>query len=50
MSKTVVIEKRQETTLMPHKHLNLDHTDNGIPITKEEQAIIDKVRRRYNLR
>ncbi len=36
--------------VMPHKHLYLDHTDKGIPITKEEQALIDKVRRRYNLR
>ena len=36
--------------VIPHKHLNLDHTDKGIPITKEEQALVDKVRRRYNLR
>ena len=36
--------------VMPHKHIYLDHTDKGIPITKEEQALIDKVRRRFNLR
>lgn len=36
--------------VQPHKHLNLDHSDKGIAITKEEQAIVDKIRRRYNLR
>lgn len=36
--------------IQPHKHLNLDHTDNGIPISKEEQALVDKIRRRYNLK
>lgn len=36
--------------VIPHKHIYLDHTDKGIPITKEEQALVDKVRRRYNLR
>ena len=36
--------------LIPHKHLGLDHSDNGIPVTPEEMQLIDKVRRRFNLR
>lgn len=36
--------------IQPHKHLNLDHSDTGIPITQSDQALIDKIRRRYNLR
>ncbi|GEM_PF-3065593 len=36
--------------LRPHKHLYLNHSDNGIAITKKEQALIDKIRRRYNLK
>ena len=36
--------------IKPHKHLYLNHTDTGIPISSEEQAMIDKIRRRYNLR
>ena len=36
--------------LQPHKHLNLNHNDKGIAITKEEQALVDKICRRYNLK
>lgn len=36
--------------LMPHKHYNLNHNDNGIPITAEDTALINKIRRRYGLR
>lgn len=36
--------------VQPHKHFNLDHNDKGIPITKEEQKLIDTIRRRYNLK
>lgn len=35
--------------LMPHKHLNLDHSDVGIPITMEEERLIKKIRRVYGL-
>ena len=36
--------------VQPHKHLYLDHGDTGIPISKNEQAMVDKIRRRFNLR
>lgn len=36
--------------VQPHKHLYLDHSDKGIPITKEEQRIADKIRRRFHLK
>ena len=36
--------------IQPHKHIYLDHSDKGIPITQEEQALVDKIRRRYNLK
>lgn len=36
--------------LRPHKHLYLNHNDKGIPITKKEQALINKIKRRYNLK
>lgn len=35
--------------LQPHKHLYLDHSDNGIPITEEERKLADKIRRRFHL-
>ncbi len=36
--------------IRPHKHLYLDHSDNGIPISREEDALITEVKRRFNLR
>jgi len=36
--------------LQPHKHLYLDHGDTGIPLSQSEQDMVDKIRRRYNLR
>ena len=34
---------------MPHKHLNLDHSDKGIPITADEEKLIKKIKRRFGL-
>lgn len=39
----------QHHGLMPHKHLNLEHGDNGIPITVDDEEIIRKVKRRFGL-
>lgn len=36
--------------IVPHKHFNLNHDDNGIPITAEEAELANKIRRRFNLR
>ncbi len=35
--------------LKPHKHLYLDHTDDGIPINDSELKLINKIKRRFNL-
>lgn len=35
--------------LKPHKHLYLDHTDDGIPISDSELKLINKIKRRFNL-
>ena len=39
----------QHHGLMPHKHLNLDHSDKGIPITADEEKLIKKIKRRFGL-
>lgn len=39
----------QHHGLMPHKHLNLDHSDSGIPITVDDEKMIRKVKRRFGL-
>lgn len=36
--------------VQPHKHIYLNHTGAGIPITSEEQALVDAVKRRFHLR
>lgn len=36
--------------LKPHVHLNLNHNDKGIKPTPQEMAVVDKVRRRFNLK
>ncbi len=36
--------------LQPHKHLYLDHSDNGIPISSEERNLIEKIKREFHLR
>lgn len=36
--------------ICPHKHFHLNHSDKGIPITSEEQALIDKIKRRFGLK
>ncbi|MBQ1947660.1 MAG: hypothetical protein II359_03525 [Clostridia bacterium] len=36
--------------LKPHKHYNLDHTDDGIPVSENELKLINKIRRRFNLK
>ena len=35
--------------LIPHKHYNIDHSDNGIPPSKEELELADKIRKKFNL-
>lgn len=35
--------------IQPHKHLNHNHKDPGIPITKEEEYLVDDIKRRFNL-
>ncbi len=35
--------------LKPHKHIYLDHST-GLSLTNEQQKIVDKIRRRFNLR
>jgi hypothetical protein len=35
--------------LIPHKHLNLDHSDEGIPISFDDEKMIKKVKRRFGL-
>lgn len=36
--------------VIPHKHIDLQHkNDPGIPITSNEQALINRIKRRYNL-
>lgn len=39
----------QHHGLMSHKHLNLDHSDKGIPITADEEKLIKKIKRRFGL-
>lgn len=41
--------QHQHHGLIPHKHLNLDHSDKGIPITAEEEQMIKKIKRRFGL-
>lgn len=36
--------------LKPHKHLNLDHSDQGISPTDKELEFANKIRRRFNLK
>ena len=37
--------------IQPHKHLNLDHKNPvGIPINKEQEALIKKIKRRFGLK
>lgn len=36
--------------IQPHKHLYLDHSDRGIPISDEERALINKIKEEFNLR
>lgn len=36
--------------VQPHKHFYLDHSGPGIPITKDELALANKIRRRFNVK
>lgn len=36
--------------VQPHKHLYLDHSGPGIPITEKELELANKIRRRYGLK
>lgn len=35
--------------ISPHKHYDLNHKDKGIPITVAEQALVDKIKKEFNL-
>lgn len=35
--------------LMPHKHLNLDHSDSGITLSADEEKLVKKIKRRFGL-
>ena len=34
----------------PHKHLYLDHSDKGIPITGKEKALVNEIKERFGLK
>ncbi len=36
--------------VQPHKHIYLDHTGSGIPITEKELELANKIRRRFNVK
>lgn len=36
--------------VQPHKHLYLDHSDKGIPISTEEQRLVERVRKEFHLK
>ena len=36
--------------IQPHKHLYLDHSDTGIPISDEEKKLIARIKREFNLK
>ena len=36
--------------VQPHKHYYMNHSGPGIPITKEEMNLANKIRRRFNVR
>ena len=35
--------------VQPHKHLYLDHSDKGIPISEKEQALVNEIKERFRL-
>jgi len=39
-----------KTKIQPHKHYNFNHNDKGIPITTEQEKLINKIKRRFNLK
>ena len=39
----------EHNSLKPHLHEYLDH-NTGLPISKEQQAIVDKIKRRFKLK
>jgi len=45
-----LLHEHGKDRLKPHKHLYLDHSDNGIPISSKEMDMIRKIKRRFNLR
>lgn len=36
--------------LIPHKHLNMNHSDSGIPLTQNEINLANKIRRRFGVK
>ncbi len=36
--------------IKPHRHFNLNHTGPGIPITKDQEKLIQDIKRRFNLK
>lgn len=35
--------------VQPHKHLYLDHSEKGIPISEKEQALVNEIKERFGL-
>ena len=36
--------------VQPHKHLYLDHSDKGIPISEKEKALVNEIKERFGLK
>ena len=36
--------------VQPHKHLYLDHSDKGIPLSEKEKALVNEIKERFGLR
>ena len=42
--------KHKHHGVQPHKHIYLNHLDDGIAISVEEQRLVDRVRKEFNLK
>lgn len=42
--------KHKHHGVQPHKHIYLNHFDDGIAISVEEQRLVDRVRKEFNLK
>ncbi len=46
----VIDLQHKHSGIQPHKHLYLDHSDKGIPITADEKKLIEKIRKEFKLK